>query len=79
MSQLRGISGAFENIVDQFNIIHDDVIMRLFSKYLFRDVAEWFKNLRDDSIGSWIELSNTFSKYWGENKLLICTSLIFML
>jgi hypothetical protein len=60
--------GAFENFVDQFEIIHDDVIMRLFSKTLFRDVAVWFKSLRVDSIGSWIELSNDFSKHWGENK-----------
>jgi hypothetical protein len=26
--------------------------------------------LRVDSIGSWIELSNAFSKHWGENKSL---------
>jgi hypothetical protein len=62
--------GTFENFVDQFEIVHDDVIMRLFSKSLFRDVAIWFKCLRDDSIGSWIELSNVFSKHWGENKSL---------
>jgi hypothetical protein len=65
---MRGIWGSFENFVDQFEIIHDDVIMRLFSKNLFRDVAVWFKSLRVDSIGSWIELSNAFSKHWGENK-----------
>jgi hypothetical protein len=62
--------GAFENFVDQFEIVHDDVTTRLFSKYLFRDVAVWFKSLRVDSIGSWIELSNTFLKHWGENKSL---------
>jgi hypothetical protein len=60
--------GSFENFVDQFEIIHDDVIMRLFSKHFFRDVAVWFKSLRVDSIGSWIELSNDFSKHYGENK-----------
>jgi hypothetical protein len=61
---------AFENFVDQFEIVHDDVIMRLFSKYLFRDVVVWFKGLRADSIGSWIELCNAFLKCWGENKSL---------
>jgi hypothetical protein len=60
--------GAFENFLDHFEIIHDDVVMRLFSKTLFRDVAIWFTDLRANSIGSWIELSNYFSKYWGENK-----------
>jgi hypothetical protein len=61
---------AFENFVDQFEIVHDDVTMRLFSKYLFGDVVVWFKGLRVDSIGSWIELCNAFLKCWGENKSL---------
>ena len=62
--------GTFENFVDQFEIVHDNVTTRLFSKSLFRDVAVWFKSLRADSISSWIELSNTFLKTWGENKSL---------
>jgi len=62
--------GAFEFFFDQFDIVHDDITMRLFSKSLFRDVVVWFKSLRVDSIGSWIELSNTFLKHWGENKSL---------
>jgi hypothetical protein len=61
---------AFENFVDQFEIVHDDVTMRLFSKYLFGDVVVWFKGLGADSIGSWIELCNAFLKCWGENKSL---------
>jgi hypothetical protein len=42
--------------------------MRFFSKYFIRDVVVWFKGLRDDSIDSWIELSNVFLKHWGEHK-----------
>jgi hypothetical protein len=44
--------------------------MRFFSKSLIRDVDVWFKGLRADSIGSWIEFSNVFVKYWGEYKSL---------
>jgi hypothetical protein len=62
--------GAFESFVDQFEIVHEDVTMRLFSKYLFGDVVVWFKGLGVDSIGSWIELCNAFLKCWGENKSL---------
>jgi hypothetical protein len=47
-----------------------DVIMRMFSKSLIKDAATWFKGLRADSIGSWIEFSNAFLKYWGEYKSL---------
>ena len=61
---------SFENFVDRFEIVHDDVIMRMFSKSLFRDDSIWFKGLRVDSISSWIELSNAFLKHWGENKSL---------
>jgi hypothetical protein len=61
---------AFENFIDQFEIVHDDVTMRLFSKSLLGDAAVWFKGLGDDSIGSWVELYNTFLKWWGENKSL---------
>jgi hypothetical protein len=57
--------GSFDNFVDQLKIVHDDVIMRLFSKYLFRDVAIWFKGLRDNSISSWIEFSDAFFKTLG--------------
>ena len=62
--------GDFGNFLDQFEIVHDDVIMRIFSKTLFRDAAKWLKGLRDDSISSWIELSNAFLKHWGENKYI---------
>ena len=61
---------SFEDFVDRFQIIHEDVIMRYFSKYLIKDTATWFKSLRADSIGSWIEFSNAFVKYWGEYKSL---------
>jgi hypothetical protein len=60
----------FEDFVDRFQIVHEDVIMRFFSKSLIRDVAAWFRGLRADSIGSWIEFSNAFLKYWGEYKSL---------
>jgi len=42
----------------------------MFSKSLIKDAATWFKGLRADSIGSWIEFSNVFLKYWGEYKSL---------
>jgi hypothetical protein len=61
---------SFKDFIDRFKIVHEDVIMRLFSKSLIRDVFEWFKDLRANSIGSWIEFSNVFLKYWGENKSL---------
>jgi hypothetical protein len=61
---------SFEDFVELFEIVHEDVIMIFFSKSLIRDVVAWFKGLRVDSIGSWIEFSNVFLKYWSECKSL---------
>jgi hypothetical protein len=60
--------GAFENFVDQFEIVHEDVTMRLLSHSLSRDVVVWFRCLEAGSIGSWTELCHAFLKCWGENK-----------
>ena len=42
--------------------------MRIFSKSLAGDVVFWFRNLKVGSIGSWVELYDYFSRYWGENR-----------
>jgi hypothetical protein len=62
--------GAFHNVIENLEIIHEDVVMRLFSKYLVRDVALWFKNVEVSCISSWDELFGAFSRYRGENKSL---------
>jgi hypothetical protein len=61
---------SFLDFVVHFQLAHEDVIMRFFSKSLIKDAIAWFKSLRDDSIGSWIKLSNVFLKYWGKYKYL---------
>ena len=48
--------------------MHEEVVMRLFSKSFVGDVGFWFRNLKADSIGSWEELHDVFFKYWGKNK-----------
>ena len=62
--------GAFENFIDQFEIVHDYVTMRLFSHSMPGDVSVWFRCLEAGSIGSWTELCHAFLKWWGENKSL---------
>jgi hypothetical protein len=61
---------SFEIFVDQFDIVHDDVCMWLFSQSLSGDVVVWFRCLEADSIGSWTKLCHAFLKCWGENKSL---------
>ena len=59
---------AFHNFIDNFEMVHEDVVLRLFSKSLARDATLWFKNIESSSIGSWVELYDTFSRSWGGNR-----------
>jgi hypothetical protein len=61
---------AFDNFVDQFEIVHEDFTLRFFSHSLSGDVAVWFRCLEASYIGSWTELCHAFLKCWGENKSL---------
>ena len=58
----------FRNFIDNFEIVHEDIVMRIFSKSLAGDAGFWFRNLKANSIGSSIDLHNVFFKYWGKNK-----------
>jgi hypothetical protein len=60
----------FEHFIDLFEIDHDDVCMRDFSQSLRGDTKEWFKHLQPETISSWEELKNIFSKFWGKKKSL---------
>ena len=37
---------SFHNFIDIFEIMHEDVVMRLFSKSFAGDVGLWFRNLK---------------------------------
>jgi hypothetical protein len=45
---------AFQNVIDNLEIMHEDVVIRLFAKYLVGDASLWFKNLEVGSIGLWV-------------------------
>jgi hypothetical protein len=58
----------FEDFIDNFKIMHEDIILRLFSKSLVGDASLWFRNLKACSICSWTDFHRVFLRYWGENK-----------
>lgn len=43
----------FIDVIDDYNIVPDDVIMNLFVQSLTKDSRDWFRALRHGSIGSW--------------------------
>jgi len=59
---------AFLEFVDNMNIEHEDVYMRLFFRSLEGNVRIWFRQLRARSIPTWNELINIFKNQWGFKK-----------
>ena len=53
----------FEDFVDNFKIMHEDIILRLFSKSLVEDAALWFINLKACSIFLWTDFHRVFLRY----------------
>jgi hypothetical protein len=60
----------FDHFIDLFEIDHDDVCMRVFTKSLIGDTKHWFKHLHPETINSWVELKKFFLKFWGKEKSL---------
>jgi hypothetical protein len=54
---------AFQDFIDNLEILQEDIVTRIFSKDLIGDVSLWFKNMEVASIGSWDEIYETFLKY----------------
>ena len=59
---------AFLNYMDDLNIVHRDVFMRLFVQSLEGEPRKSFKSLAPNSIASWDDLENWFHIAWGEKK-----------
>jgi len=58
----------FEDFVYNFEIMHEDIILRLFSKSLVQNASLWFINLKACSIFSWTYFHRLFMRYLGESK-----------
>jgi hypothetical protein len=61
---------SFEKFIDQFEIVHKDVTMRVFSHSLSVDVVVWIRCLEASYISSWTKPCHAFLKCWGESKSL---------
>ena len=59
---------AFQNYMDDLNIQHEDVYMRLFVQSLEGEPRKSFRSLVVGSITSWEMLENWFHRAWGEKK-----------
>ena len=57
----------FTDMLNDYKVEHEDVVMKLFVYFLIEDVRDWFRRLLDDSISLWDELEKFFKEHYGDN------------
>jgi len=67
-SQHKGIYKFFVHFVENLNVEHLDVVLRIFVQSLDGGARKWFKFVSNASITTWEELDNYFMQKWGEKR-----------
>ena len=52
----------FIDMLNDYEVEHEDVVMKLFVHSLTEDARDWFRRLPDDSITSWSDLEKLFKE-----------------
>ena len=64
----------FIDMLNDYEVEHEDVVMKLFVHSLTEDARDWFRRFLDDSINSWNDLETLFKEKYGEKKIFIFMS-----
>ena len=57
---------VFIDILNDFEVEHEDVVIKLFVHSLIEDARDWFRRFPDDSINSWNDLEKFFKEQYGD-------------
>ena len=52
----------FIDMLNEFEVEHEDVVLKLFVHYLIEDARDWFRRLPDDCIRSWNDVERLFKE-----------------
>jgi hypothetical protein len=65
----------FFQVVDNFNVEHEDVVMRMFVSTLEWEARAWYKSLPDASIDGWDSFQDKFIERWEKTHdiFFLCT------
>lgn len=61
----------FVEFVENMNIEYEYVYKRLFLQSLEGNLRIWFRQIQDNSIKSWVELTKIFRNQWGNKKDIV--------
>ena len=56
----------FIDMLNDYEVEHEDVVMKLFVHSLTEDARDWFRRLPDDSVSSWSDLETLFKEQYGD-------------
>ena len=54
-------------MLNDYELEHEDVVMKLFVHLLTEDSRDLFRRLLDDSINSWEDLEKCFKEHYGDH------------
>lgn len=57
----------FIDMLNNYEVEHEDVVLKLFVHSLKEYARDWFRSFPDDSVSSWNELEKPFKEQYGEN------------
>ena len=57
----------FIDMLNDYEVEHEDVVMKLFVHSLTEDLRDWIRRLPDDSITSWSDFEKLFKEQYGDN------------
>ena len=57
----------FFDLLNDYEVEHEDVVMKLFVHSLTKDARDWFRRLPDDNITSWSDLEKFFKEQYGDH------------
>ena len=57
----------FIDMLNDYEVEHEDMVMKLFVHSLTKDSRDWFRRLPNDSISSWSDLEKLFKEQYGDN------------
>jgi hypothetical protein len=58
----------FLQVVDDFDVEHEDVVMRMFVPTLEGEARAWYKSLPDASIDGWDSFQEKFIERWSDKQ-----------
>ena len=57
----------FSDLLNDYEVEHEDVVMKLFMHSLIEDARDWLRRFPNDSITSWSDLEKCFKEKYGDH------------